>query len=221
MHYSQSFYPQGIYPQTFYPEGNFNPPQAGFYPHGTFNPLIGAVPAPFPSVPSNFANTLYGLPQNTLYGPPQQAAPPPAQVLSSLPNWQHLAHQQQALQQLIQQLVAQQLAAPLGTPNLTGSGILSNGAGAQTAGAWPQQPNPGKISPTQQQWTQQQWTQPPLLQQLAQHHQAITQQLLQLAGQQAFQGAGNPYAGQFMTSAGGSFIPAAIGGGFVPGITMH
>ena len=214
MHYSQSFYPQGVYPQTFYPEGNFNHPQAGFYPHGTFNPQIGAVPAPFPSAPSNFANTLYGL--------PQQAAPPPAQGLSSLPNWQHLAQQQQALQQLIQQLVAQQLAAQLGTPNLTGSGILSNGAGAQTAGAWPQQPNPGKISPTQQQWTQ-----PPLLQQLAQHHQAIAQQLLQLAAQQAFQGTGNPYAGQFMSnpqfmsSPGGSFIPATIGGGFVPGITMH
>ena len=104
--YPQGFYPQGIHPQTFYPEGNFNHPQAGFSPYGTFNPQIGAAPAPFPGVPSNFANTLYGL--------PQRAAPPPAQGLSSLPNWQHLAQQQQALQQLIQQLVAQQLAAQLG-----------------------------------------------------------------------------------------------------------
>jgi hypothetical protein len=74
---------------------------------------------------------------------------------------------------------------------------------------WPQHNNLGQINPT----LQQQWTQPPSFQQLAQHHYAIAQQLLQLAAQQTLQGSASPYAGQF--------IPGAMGGSFVPGVTMH
>ncbi len=52
-----------------------------------------------------------------------------------------------------------------------------------------------------------------LLQQLAQYHYLIAQQLTQLAAQQAVQTPAGPYAGQF--------IPGSLGANFVPGITMH
>jgi hypothetical protein len=185
-------HPQGNYPQAFNP---FYPqglnPQ-GLYPQGGFNyPQAGFQP-----------------------GFVQGASP--------LANWQHPA------QQAVQQLLAHQLGAQLGTPGMGGAiSGLSNGTGAQATGAWPQHAwaqynNPGQINPTaQQQWTQQQWTQQPSFQQLAQHHYAIAQQLLQLAAQQTFQGTANPYAGQFMPGQTAPFIPAAMGGSFVPGITMH
>jgi hypothetical protein len=52
-----------------------------------------------------------------------------------------------------------------------------------------------------------------LLQQLAQYHYLVAQQLTQLAAQQAIQTPAGPFAGQF--------IPGSLGANFVPGITMH
>ena len=46
-----------------------------------------------------------------------------------------------------------------------------------------------------------------ILQQLAQHHYAIAQQLLQLAAQQTLQGTASPYAGQFIPGQRPSFRP--------------
>jgi hypothetical protein len=199
-------YPQGLNPQGFYPQGPFNYPQTpgGFYPQGGAANFANTpanfanTPANFANTPGNFANTLYGLPQHPLVQGP-----------SPLANWQ------QAAQQAIQQLLAQQLAAQLGTPNAGGAiGGLSHGTGAQATGAWPQHNNLGQINPT----VQQQWTQQALFQQLAQHHYAIAQQLLQLAAQQTLQGTASPYAGQFIP---GQAAPFTMGGSFVPGITMH
>jgi hypothetical protein len=100
---------------------------------------------------------------------------------------------------------------------------LSNGAaqsGAWTQpGAWPpQQPSTEQINPALT-------PRHHLLQQLAQYHYLVAQQLAQLAAQQAVQGsitpyAGTPYAGQFIPGAG-QFIPGQLGGNFAPGITMH
>jgi hypothetical protein len=184
-------HPQGVYPQGLNPYYPQGLNPQGLNPQGLY-PQGGA--GHFENTPGYFANTLYGLPQ-----------PGFIQGASPLANWQHPA------QQAVQQLLAHQLAAQLGTPSAGGAmSGLSNGTGAQATGAWPQHNNPAQISPTiQQQWTQQQ----PSFQQLAQHHYAIAQQFLQLAAQQTFQGTANPYAGQF--------IPATMGGGFVPGITMH
>jgi hypothetical protein len=82
---------------------------------------------------------------------------------------------------------------------------LSNGA-AQS-GAWTQQhPGTEQINPTLA-------PRHHLLQQLAQYHYLVAQQLAQLAAQQAAQGSIAPYAGQF--------IPGQLGGNFAPGITMH
>jgi hypothetical protein len=58
-----------------------------------------------------------------------------------------------------------------------------------------------------------------LLQQLAQYHYLVAQQLAQLAAQQAVQSAGSPYAGQFIP--GQQFVPGQLGANFVPGFTMH
>jgi hypothetical protein len=89
----------------------------------------------------------------------------------------------------------------------------------QATGAWaqPNNNNVGQVNPT----LQQQWTQPPSFQQLAQHHYSIAQQLLQLAAQQTLQGTAGTYAGQFISGQTAPFIPGAMGGNFVPGITMH
>jgi hypothetical protein len=87
----------------------------------------------------------------------------------------------------------------------------------QATGAWPQHNNLGQINPT----LQQQWTQLPSFQQLAQHHYAMAQLLLQLAAQQTLQGAAGPYTGQFISGQTIPFIPGAMGGSFVPGVTMH
>jgi len=204
-------HPQG----NFYPQGAFGPqafqsnPQGNFYPQATFAPQAflsnpGYIP---------FANTPYGYPQQT---------PAFAQGLPQWPSWQHpgqqqaaqqqAALQQQAIQQLLaHQLAAQQLAAqqPSAMNPFTG---LSNGA-AQPIGAWTQQqPNPEQINPAMT-------PRHHLLQQLAQYHYLVAQQLAQLAAQQAFQSAVNPYAGQFQGA--GQFIPGQLGANFVPGITMH
>jgi hypothetical protein len=95
-----------------------------------------------------------------------------------------------------------------GLPQLPANWQQPAQQGIQQA-SWPQHNNLGQINPT----LQQQWTQPPSFQQLAQHHYAIAQQLLQLAAQQTLQGSASPYLGQF--------IPGAMGGSFVPGVTMH
>jgi hypothetical protein len=205
LHPQGNFYPQGAFgPQSF--QSN---PQGNFYPQPTFGPQAflsnpGYIP---------FANTPYGYPQQT---------PAFAQGLPQWPSWQHpgqqqaaqqqAALQQQAIQQLLaHQLAAQQLAAqqPSAMNPFTG---LSNGA-AQPIGAWTQQqPNPEQINPAMT-------PRHHLLQQLAQYHYLVAQQLAQLAAQQAFQSSVNPYAGQFQGA--GQFIPGPLGANFVPGITMH
>jgi hypothetical protein len=197
------FYPQGLTPQGLNLQGGFNNPQAGVhnpggvYPQGSPQGGVGY----FDNTPGYFANTLYGLPQHAFV----QGSSPQA-------NWQHPA------QQAVQQLLTQQLAAQVGTPSAGGAlGGLSNGAGAQATAAWPQHNNSGQINPT----VQQQWMQQPSFQQLAQHHYAIAQQLLQLAAQQTLQGTASPYAGQFIPGQIAPFVPATMGGSFVPGITMH
>jgi hypothetical protein len=172
----------------FQPQGNFYPQSQGnFYPQGGFYPgAAGHIP---------FANTLYGIPQQT---------PVFAQGPSPLSNWQQAAQQQAALQQqAIQQLLAHQLAAQQ--------------LGAQSNGAWTQQSNLGPLSPALQlsPLLQQQAPQQPhhhLLQQLAQYHYLVGQQLAQLAAQQSGQNSSSPYLGQF--------IPGQLGASFVPGITM-
>jgi hypothetical protein len=211
-----NFYPQGAFgPQAFQnnPQAFQSHPQGNFYPQGTFSPQA------FQSNPGNipFANTLYGYPQQTstfAQGLPPSSLPPSS-------NWQHPAQQQAALQQqalqqqAIQQLLAHQLAAqqlatqqPSAMNAFTG---LSNGA-AQPIGAWTQQPNPEQINAAVT-------PRHHLLQQLAQYHYLVAQQLAQLAAQQAVQGSVNPYAGQFQGA--GQFIPGQLGTNFVSGITMH
>jgi hypothetical protein len=233
-----NFYPQGAFsPQSFSPQGSFYPqgtfgpqsfsPQGSFYPQGTFGPQAFQS-SPFQSNLSNipFANTLYGYSQQT---------PTFAQSAPQLSNWQHPAQQQAALQQAalqqhaMQQLLAHQLAAqqlatqqPSAMNAFTG---LSSGTpqsmGAQSIGAWPQQqPNPEQFNPALT-------PRHHLLQQLAQYHYLVAQQLAQLAAQQAVQSATTPYAGQFIPYAGqfipgaGQFIPGQLGGNFASGSTMH
>jgi len=82
----------------------------------------------------------------------------------------------------------------------------------QQQAALQQQPNPEQINPAMT-------PRHHLLQQLAQYHYSVAQQLAQLAAQQAFQSSVNPYAGQFQGA--GQFIPGPLGANFVPGITMH
>ena len=200
LHPQGNFYPQG----AFGPQAFLSNPQGNFYPQATFGPQA------FQSNPGYipFANTPYGYPQQT---------PAFAQGLPQWPSWQHPGQQQAALQQqAIQQLLAHQLAAqqlaaqqPSAMNPFTG---LSNGA-AQPIGAWTQQqPNPEQINPAMT-------PRHHLLQQLAQYHYLVAQQLAQLAAQQAFQSSVNPYAGQFQGA--GQFIPGQLGANFVPGITMH
>jgi hypothetical protein len=211
-----NFYPQGAFgPQAFQsnPQAFQSHPQGNFYPQGTLGPQA------YQGNPGNipFANTLYGYPQQT---PTFAQGLPQSTGLPQSSNWQHPAQQaalqQQALQQqAIQQLLAHQLAAqqlatqqPSAMNAFTG---LSNGA-AQPIGAWTQQPNPEQINPAVT-------PRHHLLQQLAQYHYLVAQQLAQLAAQQAVQGSVNPYAGQFQGA--GQFIPGQLGANFVSGITMH
>jgi len=223
-----AFGPQGFNPfnpqGSFYPQGTFGPqgfnPQGSFYPQGTFGPQAFQS-NPFQSNLSNipFANTLYGYPQQT---------PTFAQGVPQLSSWQHPAQQQAALQQAalqqhaMQQLLAHQLAAQqLATqqpPAMNAFTGLSSGTpqsmGAQSIGAWPQQqPNPEQLNPALT-------PRHHLLQQLAQYHYLVAQQLAQLAAQQAVQSSTTPYAGQFIPGAG-QFIPGQLGGNFASGSTMH
>jgi hypothetical protein len=221
-----SFYPQGAFGQqgTFGQQGAFG--QQAFQGN-PFQNNVGNIP---------FANTLYGYPQQTGYpqtGYPQQT-PNFAQGLPQSSNWQHPAQHQAALQQhAVQQLLAHQLAAqqlgaqqpfggqpPFGGQQATGMNALSNGAG-QSIGSWTQQqPNIEQFNPAST-------PRHHLLQQLAQYHHLVAQQLAQLAAQQALQSPLNPYAGQYIPGAGqyipgaGQFIPGQLGGNFTPGITMH
>jgi hypothetical protein len=180
----------------FHPQASFYP-QNSFYPQGNLYPQGGSY-AQGGFQPQNIFNP-QGSPYsqggaahvpfaNTLYGFPQQT-PAFSQGLSGLTNWQQAA---------LQQLAAQQLGAQIGVPNPASVG----GAGGS--------PN-GVLAPSSSQ-------QPHLLQQLAQYHYLIAQQLAQLAAQQAlpqqiFQGSLNALAGQF--------IPGMGTANFVPGITMH
>jgi hypothetical protein len=175
-----------IYPQaSFYPQANFYP-QGGFGGQGSFG-----------GNPYSPLNALYGISQQT---------PAFAQGLSPYPNWQHFAPQAALQQQAIQQLLAQQQS--MHQPGISGLNGASNGA-AQ-ASAWRQQQlNPEQINPAllQQPYHH-------LLQQLAQYHHFVAQQLTQLAAQSVQGTAGAyPFAGQF--------IPNQLGANFVPGITMH
>jgi hypothetical protein len=205
-----------------FPQGTFFP-QGSIYPQGAFGAQA------FQSGPGNipFANTLYGYPQQSY---PQQTfaqGVPPWQGLPPWSNWQHPAQQaaqqqaalqQQAIQQqAIQQLLAHQLAtqplAALQPPAMNSFNGVSNGVSngaAQPIGAWAQQPNPEQFNPALT-------PRHHLLQQLAQYHYLVAQQLAQLAAHQAVQFQG---AGQFIPGPLG-VIPGQLGANFVPGITMH
>jgi hypothetical protein len=210
------YYPVGnSYPQTsFGAQGNFNP-QASFGAQGNFNPQASfGPPGSFGLDGSQgnpnriaFANTPYGYPQI----PAQQ------QAASQHALQQILAHQQAA-----QQLAMQHLSTINGLNGLSNANTGAQFAGTQFAAAWPQQQaNQGQVNPAlqPQQQLQQQLQQQPhhhLLQQLAQYHYLVAQQLAQLATQQAAQSSGNPYA-----TYASQFISGQPGANFVPGITMH
>jgi hypothetical protein len=221
LHPQGNFYPQGAFsPQSFQ-----NPPQGSVYPQGTFGQQGYFGQQALQSNP--FQNNLGNIPfANTPYGY-QQQTPNFAQGLPQSPNWQHPAQQAALQQHAIQQLLAHQLAAqqlgtqqPFGTqlqgfgqPSAMSAGPgLPNGA-SQSLSAWTQtQSNSDPMNPASPRHH--------LLQQLAQYHYLIAQQLAQLAAQQAAQGSITPYAGQFIPGAG-QFIPGQLGGNFAPGITMH
>lgn len=193
------FHPQsGFYPQNFYPQSNFYP-QANFGAQGT--PFVGLHGNPNNIFNVPFANTQYGQSQFGQYAYPQQAA-----------------LQQHAIQQLLAHQLAAQQFAMRQPPGVNGLNGLANGT-AQPGAAWqpqqlgPEQGNPA-VLPHQQHLLHQQL----LLQQLAQYHNLVAQQLAQLAAQQAVQSSGSPYAAQFMP---GQFIPGQLGANFVPGMTMH
>jgi hypothetical protein len=115
------------------------------------------------------------------------------------------------------------LAQPFTQQHLQGTNAFAgsaNGAG-QSTGLWHQpQANPEQVNPALLQQSQQQ-----MLQRLAQYHHLVAQQLAQLAAQQATQGPGTSYAGQFIPSQfvpnNGQYIANQFGANFVPGITMH
>jgi hypothetical protein len=207
------FHPQsGFYPQNFYPQSNFYP-QANFGAQGT--PFVGLHSSPNNIFNVPFANTQYGQSQFGQYAYPQQT---PAFIpgLSQSPAWQYPAQQAALQQHAIQQLLAHQLAAqqfamrqPPGGNGLNGlaNGTTQPGAAWQPQQLGPEQGNQAVLLHQQH-----------LLQQLAQYHNLVAQQLAQLAAQQAVQSSGNPYAAQFMP---GQFIPGQLGANFVPGVTMH
>jgi hypothetical protein len=184
-------YPQGnFYPQGAFSQQSFQNPQGNFYPQGALgqqgfqgnafhsNPFQSnlGIQGNLGNIP--FANTPYGYPQQTQAGYAQH------------PTQQQAALQQHAIQQLLaHQLAAQQLGAqqfgpqqPFGAQQPSPMNAfpgLSNGA-AQS-GAWTQQqPGTEQINPTLA-------PRHHLLQQLAQYHYLVAQQLAQLAAQQAAQ----------------------------------
>ncbi len=217
------FYPQS----NFYSQGSIGFPQGLAYPQGVGYPQVFGYPQGslgqqgFPGTSNNipFANTLYGYPQLT---------PSFAQGLPQMSNWQHPAQQQAQQQAALQQqamlhLLATQLVPPFTQQHLQGTNAFAgstNGA-TQPTSVWQQpQPNPEQFNPALLQQSQLQ-----LLQRLAQYHRLVAQQLAQLAAQQATQGAGTPYTGQFIpgqfVQSSGQYIPSPLGANFVPGITMH
>jgi hypothetical protein len=185
-------YAQGnIYPQGAFSPQSFQMPQgSGFYPQGAFgqqpfqsNPFLQSNPSQGNLGNIPFANTLYGYPQQAGY--PQQV-PNFAQALPQSSNWLHPGQQQAALQQhAIQQLLAHQLAAQqLAThqPSAMNAFAGSTNGAAQPIGAWTQQqPLTEQLNPALAPRHQ-------LLQQLAQYHYLVAQQLAQLAAQQPAQG---------------------------------
>ena len=219
------FYPQS----NFYSQGSVGYPQGlgysqGFgYPQGNFG--LQGLPGTSNNIP--FASTLYGFPPLT-----PSFAPTLAQGLPQMSNWQHAAQQAQQHAALQQQamlhLLATQLAQPFTQQHLTPQHLQGANAFAGSANGtipspsvW-QQPlaNPEQINAALLQQSQQQ-----LLQRLAQYHHLVAQQLAHLAAQQAIQGPGTPYTGQFIPSqfvpSSGQYIPSQLGASFVPGITMH
>ena len=170
-----------------YPQGNFYPQGSLGYPQGNFGYPQGLFgPRESFGQPANF------IPQGNFGIQAPFGQPTPfGQQAPFGQGYQQLGHPQQqsaVLQLLAHQLAAQQLAMqpPWGAAAFNGTG--SNGI----AGAGPHYQ---------------------LLQQLAQYHYLVAQQLTQLAAQQAIQTPAGPYAGQF--------IPGSLGANFVPGITMH
>jgi hypothetical protein len=98
-------------------------------------------------------------------------------------------------------------------------------SGGQSANPWAQQSIPPQVNPVQQRQA---------LQQLAQYHYLVAQQLAQLAAQQALPGlVGNTFPGHFnpgqfnpgqfmpVQFIPGQFIPGQVGPNFVPGMTLH
>jgi len=172
-------------------------PQANFYPQTSFAQL-GHPNALYP-------NNVYatGVPQQTPFF--SQQTP----FFTQLPfsNWQQ---------------PVQQLPRPLGINAFNG---MANGAVQPGMGPWAQ-PQAGleQINPALQQFNPalQQAPYGHLLQQLAQFHNVIAQQLAQLAAQTALLGSGNTFAGQFIPSPfAGQFIPNQLSPNFASGITMH
>jgi hypothetical protein len=169
----------------FYPQANFYPPQANFYPPTSFAQLAH----PNAMYPNNMYAT--GIPQQT-----------PFFTQPQLPfsNWQ------QPVQQPTRQL------------GINAFNGIANGAVQPGIGPWAQ-PQAGleQINPALQQFNPglQQAPYGHLLQQLAQYHNVIAQQLAQLAAQTALLSSGGtyPFAGQF--------IPGQLSPNFGSGITMH
>lgn len=175
-------------------------PQSNFYSQ-SFNPLASAGQIPF-------ANTLYGFPQQSPIYSQQSQQPLLGQGQAQYPNWQLAQQQLAALQQhALQQLLAHQLAAQqFGVQTFPGASTISgisNGANGTFGPA---------LGVQQQAQPQQPYHQ--LLQQLAQYHYLIAQQLSQLAAQQAPPIGSGAYVGQL----GSGFQP---GSNYMPGGTMH
>jgi hypothetical protein len=186
--YSQfGFNPQSFNPQSFNPQ-SFNP--QGFAPQGSI-PQYGYGALGLNALPGS------------IYGVQGQQG-------------QHGLQQVPAPQLGPQPFAPQQFAGPFG---LSGpSGVNGAGNGIAAAGwAQPQtqfgsQPLFGQINPQQPQYPQ-----PHLLQQIAQYHYLVAQQLAQLAAQQSGQNV-HPTAGQFPMA--GQFNPGQQGS-YIPGFTMH
>lgn len=178
-------------------------PQANFYPQTNFAPLSH----PNAMYPNNMYAP-FGVPQQTPFFTQQQT---PFFTQQPFSNWQ------QSLQQPTRQPFGIQ---PLGINAFNG---IANGAAQPGVGPWAQphagleQINPALINPALQQFNPalQQVPYGHLLQQLAQYHNVIAQQLAQLAAQTALlsSGATYPFAGQF--------IPSQLSPNFGSGITMH
>jgi hypothetical protein len=160
-----------------------------FYPQASFYPQTNFAPLSHP-------NAMYPSNMYAPYGVSQQTP-----FFAQLPfsNWQ------QSVQPTRQ---------PLGINAFNG---IANGAVQPGTGPWTQ-PQTGleQINPALQQLNPalQQAPYSHLLQQLAQYHNVIAQQLAQLAAQTALVSGGTyPFAGQF--------IPGQLSPNFGSGITMH